>query len=127
VELRLERRLPFVHVAVEHNGGRLVLADVLVDTGSAGTVLRASLLANLGIRREPGEPTYTIRGVGGTEEVILRKIDLLTVGEMNVESLETEIAAMDYGFPIDGILGMDFLTSVGGVIDLGAMQLRAGA
>jgi len=31
---------------------------------------------------------------------------------------------MDYGFPIDGILGMDFLTSVGAIIDLDMMEIR---
>ena len=36
---------------------------------------------------------------------------------------DVEIGEMDYGFDIDGILGMDFLTMSGAVIDLGARTL----
>jgi hypothetical protein len=32
---------------------------------------------------------------------------------------------MEYGVELDGILGMDYLASVGAVIDLGQMELRA--
>ncbi len=32
---------------------------------------------------------------------------------------------MDYGVELDGILGMDFLASVGAVIDLARMEVRA--
>ena len=31
---------------------------------------------------------------------------------------------MDYGFYIDGILGMDFLRAAGAIVDLGALELR---
>ena len=44
-----------------------------------------------------------------------------------IEAFEIEVGAMDYRFEIEGILGMDFLTSVGAVIDLSRMQvLEAG-
>ena len=33
---------------------------------------------------------------------------------------------MDYGFPADGILGLDFLLHIGAVIDLEGLELRAG-
>ena len=34
---------------------------------------------------------------------------------------------MDYGFEIDGIIGMDFLTQVGAVIDLARLEVRLAA
>ena len=126
MELRLVHGLPIVSVSVRHGGSVLGFENVLLDTGSAGTVLKASMVARLGVRRTPEDPTFTIRGVGGTEEVIVRTLDSITISEVSVRGFPVEIGAMDYGFPIDGILGMDFLTQVGAVIDLGAMEIRAG-
>jgi len=31
---------------------------------------------------------------------------------------------MDYGFPIDGILGLDFLSAIGAAIDLKIFEIR---
>lgn len=125
MDLRLSHGLPVISVTVEHQGSALQHDNVLVDTGSAGTVLKASTMARLGITRRPDDPIFTIRGVGGTEEVIIRTLDCVSIGDMSVDGFPFEIGAMDYGFPIDGILGMDFLTQVRAVIDLGAMELRA--
>lgn len=126
MELRLYHGLPVVLAFVEHGGSVLELENVLVDTGSAGTVLKATSMERLGVSRRPDDPTFTIRGVGGTEEVIVRILDRISIGNVSVSGFPAEIGAMDYGFPIDGILGMDFLTQVGAVIDLGAMEIRAG-
>jgi hypothetical protein len=67
---------------------------------------------------------HTIRGVGGTELVYLRKVDFLTVGGRSIPNFELEIGGMDYGFEINGILGMDFLTASGAMINLRDMQVN---
>jgi hypothetical protein len=38
---------------------------------------------------------------------------------------EIQVGAMRYGFPLDGIVGMDFLLATRAVIDLDARELRA--
>jgi len=40
-----------------------------------------------------------------------------------VSDIKIQIGAMDYGFEIDMIVGMDFLTKVKAMIDLGGMTL----
>lgn len=64
-----------------------------------------------------------IRGIGGAEFVFSKRIDQLTIGEMAFLGFEIEIGAMDYGFPIDGIVGMDWLLPMRGMIDLGKLEL----
>lgn len=120
MELRLQHGLPFVSVTVEHGGATLELENVLLDTGSAGTVLKASTMARLGANRMPEDLTYTIRGVGGTEEVIIRTLDRTSIGDASVRRFLAEIATVENGFGIDAILGVDYLRAVGAVIDLGA-------
>lgn len=41
-----------------------------------------------------------------------------------MNEFKVEIGVMDYGFDINGIVGMDFLKAVGAVIDLNKMELK---
>jgi hypothetical protein len=43
---------------------------------------------------------------------------------MQVKAFTIQIGAMDYGFHIQGILGMDFLLQAGTVIDLKDLEIR---
>lgn len=125
MKLRLLDGLPFVSVAIIAQGHAMRLEAVLLDTGSAGTILAADRLAEIGLTYSPHDEVHRIRGVGGVEFVFTKRVEQLMVGELTVEDFTIEVGAMDYGFLIDGTLGMDFLKSVGAVIDLGDMEIRA--
>ena len=68
-----------------------------------------------------------IAGIGGTEAVFTRKLDRLQAGEQGLDEFLIEVGSMNYGFEINGILGMDFLTSSGAVIDLRRLTLEFSA
>lgn len=67
------------------------MKDVLLDTGSAGTIFSADAVDDVGVKIEPGEAVLS--------------------------AFEVEIGDMNYGMEIDGILGFDFIRSAGLVID----------
>jgi len=69
MQLTLKDDLPFTRVKVAYRGAEIEISDVLVDTGSATTILA------------------------------------------------------DYGFEINGILGMDFLLQTGAIINLRDLSL----
>ena len=71
----------------------------------------------------PDDPIHEIRGVGGIEVVFSKTIDYLSVGELAVEDFEVEIGAMEYGFEIDGIIGLDFLTRTKALINLDGLEI----
>jgi len=96
---------------------------VLVDTGSATTILAADVVASIHISPLPTDILHTIRGVGGREVVFTRRVDYFQVGEHTLPDLDIEVGGMDYGFEINGILGMDFLTRTGAIINLKEMSL----
>ena len=123
MRLTLRDELPFVTVAVHHHGVTAQVPDVLVDTGSASTLLNADVAASLGIVPEPADRLRTLRGVGGREVVFTRHIDRFEVGSKGLARFEVEIGGMDYGFAINGILGMDFLTVTGAVLNLRDLTL----
>ena len=124
VPLVLRHNLPFLSVRLHQDRQSLVLDSVLVDTGSASTVLSADSLFEIGISPRPQDRLRTLRGIGGTETVFTRTVDRLGVGDLAIDGMEIEVGGMDYGFEIRGILGMDFLLRTGAILDLDRRELR---
>jgi len=124
MRLTLEYGLPFITVALTYRGKQIEALNVLVDTGSARTTFAADVVAQIGLIPEPEDALLTVRGVGGAEIVFTRLVDRVQVGRRAVEQFEVEIGGMDYGFEINGILGMDFLTHTGAIINLHQLQLE---
>ena len=61
--------------------------------------------------------------MGGTEVVFTHCLDALQVGERSLTNFDIEVGGMDYGFAMHGILGMDFLTRAGAIINLREMTI----
>lgn len=124
MRLQLRDNLPFISINVKHQGKNIKIKNVLVDTGSGGTILAADVLSKIGIAPQADDTLHTIFGVGGSEVVFTRKIDELKVGEFTIKQFEIEIGGMDYGFNIQGIVGMDFLISAGAKINLEKLEIE---
>lgn len=124
MRIQVRDGLPYVTVTLRYRGQQLDLANVLVDTGSAGTLVAADQVLAVGLQYEAEDQVERIRGVGGAEFVFMKRVDRLTVGELQVSDFAIEVGAMDYGFALDGILGMDFLQQVGAVIDLSRLEIH---
>ena len=61
---------------------------------------------------------YRISGVGGLEFVFSKAIDSIKIGEKEADNFTLEIGAMDYGFELDGIIGLDLLQQMKAIINL---------
>jgi predicted aspartyl protease len=108
-----------------YDGRQIEIPKVLVDTGSASTVLSADMVSQAGLVPEPDDILHTIRGVGGAEVVFIRRVDRFQIGsEQGLDEFEIEVGGMDYGFEINGILGMDFLMGTGAIINLQDLRLE---
>lgn len=127
MKIRLVDDLPYVGVVLTYRGQQIRLDNVLVDTGSASTIVSADRVSEAGLQLEPDDAVHRIRGVGGSEFVFGKRVDKLSVGNLEVNDFEVEVGAMAYGFSIEGIIGMDFLFQVGAIIDLAQMQLYRSA
>lgn len=122
MRLNIRDGLPFISVTLVYREKTILLGNVLLDTGSAGSIFSIDRLAEVGIAFEANDPVHRIIGVGGAEFVFLKRVDNLRIGEtqdaLARSDYEIEVGLMDYGLPLEGIVGMDFLLSVGAVIDL---------
>jgi hypothetical protein len=124
MKIRIEHSLAYVEVVLAFRGRSLRLADTILDTGSGSTIFAADRLLEMGVVPEPHDALHRLRGVGGTEYAFTKRLDSLSVGEMEVADFEIEVGAMDYGFPADGILGLDYLLRTNALIDLRNLELR---
>ena len=123
MKLDLVDGLPYVTATLSYRQQVLTIKNVLVDTGSAGTVFTADTVLEVDLRLEAEDIVHCIRGVGGTEFVFTKRVDSLSIGAIEVKGFEIEVGAMAYGFDIQGIIGMDFLQQVGAVVDLAQLEI----
>lgn len=123
VKLELKYGLPLCKITLIYKGKSMVLKNVLIDTGSGGTVLKMDRVDELGITIEKDDTIETISGVGGVEFVYKKNIDRIKLGNLVISNFTIEVGVMDYGFEINGIIGMDFLKEVGAIIDLDKMAM----
>lgn len=124
MNIRMVGRLPFVNATLTYKGQEIELQDILLDTGSAASVFSADELMDLGVKPEPEDFLRKLLGVGGQEVVFTKRLDKLSLDKISVNNLIVQVGRMDYGFRIQGIIGMDFLLEVGAIIDFEKLDLR---
>jgi len=124
MRFRLQDDLPYVTVSLVYRNQPIAFDNVLLDTGSAGTIFSADKVLAIGLQLEPTDFIHRIRGVGGSEFVFTKRVDRIVLDDSSAGNFEVEIGAMNYGFEIDGILGTDFLRQVGAVIDFGQIEIH---
>lgn len=129
MQIALLYGLPFVRVILRNKGRSSVLDNVLIDTGSASTLFPITIAMNLGINFALGDERHRVSGVGGAEWVYPKRVDAIRIGDaINgplLRDFEVEVGAMEYGFPLDGIIGMDLLRRIGATLDLDSMTLTS--
>jgi Aspartyl protease len=123
MQLQIKHELPFITVKVVYKGSAIDISDVLLDTGSATSIFSADNVSKIHLIPSTEDILYTIRGIGGTEVVFSRSVDFIQVGKNKLSNFQIEVGGMDYGFEISGILGMDFLTEAGAIINLKKLEL----
>lgn len=115
--------LPFISIELKFRGEVLHLERVLLDTGSASTLLNADTVREVGMVPEEDDLVDIIRGVGGIEYVYTKSLDSITVDGTTLNNFQIEIGNMDYGLEIDGILGFNFMRQAGVIINANFMEL----
>jgi len=116
--------MPYVVATLVHHGSSLTLDHVLLDTGSITSVFRSDLVKPIGLTLEKSDPIRFMRGVGGREAVIEKRVDSISVGPHTLQNYTMQLGGLNYGMPLDGILGLDFLLAVGATLDLKTLDIR---
>lgn len=100
MKLNMIYGLPFVDAVFSHRGKDIAVSNVLIDTGSATTLLSAEVALELGLEPELTDTIQTMRGIGGKEFVYEKSIDKLTLDSAIVQMYTIQIGDMDSTIPV---------------------------
>ncbi|RHW38373.1 hypothetical protein D1B33_05685 [Lysinibacillus yapensis] len=123
-KLVIDEGLLLTDMEICYKGNNLHLNRVLIDTGSMSTVVAAVKAEKIGIMPEDKDIIYRISGVGGTELVYSKLIDYIKMESIKVENFSIEISAMDYGFELDAIIGLNLLQCMKAKINIDKLLLQ---
>ncbi len=123
-KLIIDEGLLLTDMELTFKGQSLLLRRVLIDTGSGSTVVSTDLAETIGIVAEENDMIYRISGVGGSEFVYSKTVDSVKIGDMKAENFSLEIGAMNYGFKLEGIIGLDLLQQIKAIINIGKLTLE---
>lgn len=126
VKSRMKKKynLPFTHMVIWNNGKSMFLENMLVDTGSASTILKLDKVDEIGLIATENDSFGSISGIGGKELIFYKTVEAVEVNGIRVNKFEVDIGHMNYGdFQIDGIIGMDLLQRLKAKIDTEEMIL----
>lgn len=121
----IEDGLLLTDMEITFNGQLLSLQRVLVDTGSGSTVVSTDLAESIGIVAEENDMIYRISGVGGSEFVYSKMVDSVRIGNMQTDDFAFEFGAMNYGFNLEGIIGLDLLQRLKAIINIDELTLQS--
>ena len=124
MKIEMSKGLPFVSLQITYTKQQIELNKVLLDTGSCSTIISSDRLHEIGLIYEPNDKIRQIRGVGGTEFVFTKELEQLKVDNHAISKFPIEVGLLDYGFELEGILGMDYLIKSKAIIDLASMKLQ---
>lgn len=60
----------------------MLIEDIILDTGSGGTVFKMDKVEEIGITIEDEDTIETISGIGGSEFVYKKEVDVIKIGEL---------------------------------------------
>jgi hypothetical protein len=118
MELKISYGLPFIDILVKHKGKEISISHILIDTGSAKSILSADILGTIGVYPSPKDRLRKVKGIGGNEIVFEKCIEFVIVDKCSIKNCTVQVGAMNYGFEINGILGIDYLTTSKAIIDI---------
>jgi predicted aspartyl protease len=99
---------------------------LLVDTGSNYTVVPVEMLEAIGCSPAASEEHVRIMPANGVVILPRVKVDALTVFEHRINGAELIAHDLPFSGPIDGLLGMDLLVTLGARIDIPAAEIEIG-
>jgi hypothetical protein len=126
-KITIAHRLPFVAVTIRANNQSLYLPNVLLDTGSAATIFKTDDLAQLGVHVDSSDRLRYTVGTGGLEVVVEKQITAVELGDLVISPFLIKLSGGNYGIPMDGIVGFDFLRTIRAVVDLHSLEVYRGS
>ncbi|QAT40586.1 retropepsin-like aspartic protease [Clostridium sp. JN-9] len=118
-KLSVKHGLLCTSIEIVHEGKRIKIYDVIVDTGAFHTILPPDIIDEMEISFADDDELIQSYGLGGGICSSVRKrIDEFSCGDMTIKDMKIDFGEIDPEERINGLLGLDFLQQAGIIIDL---------
>lgn len=119
IKLRYQSYLLFCSLDLKLNSQNFHLQNVLIDTGSATTLINADY-----ILLDGNEKIKNAQGIGGYERILVKNFEALDLNDISLKNISLSIGDMDYGIDIDLLIGLDILKILNASINIKSMTLE---
>lgn len=117
-KLNFKDGLLYTDITIMHDGRKVVVDDVIVDTGAFHTIISPQFLDELDVGFSDDDGLIKASGYGGTVCYSVRKkIDKLICSDIELENIKLDFGEIDPNERVNGLLGLDFLRRAGVIID----------
>ncbi|MDN4493462.1 retroviral-like aspartic protease family protein [Ureibacillus aquaedulcis] len=123
-KLIIDGGLLLTDMEIQYKERNIHLTRVLIDTGSSCSIISSEIAESIGIFPEADDPIYRVCGVGGSEIVYAKVLDSITIGHIKTEQIQIEIGSMNYGFDLDGIIGLNLLKRLKASINIEKLVIQ---
>ncbi len=115
--------LLFTTLKLAYQGKIGIVKNVIIDTGASHSILSPDSVRELGMEYDDEDQIVTSFGLGGRQYAFVKKVERVEFGPFRVNSCNMDFCVIDQTGRVNGLLGLDLLSSVGAVIDLKNMLL----
>lgn len=124
MKLEYKNGLLFVDMNIEYKGKKVLLKNVVLDTGAAHTIINPDGVYELGIKAEADDTFITMYGIGGEHYAYRKNIDSVSIGSKQLDNTNIDFGIIDEEGHINGLLGLDILFKLGVTINLKELKLE---
>lgn len=126
MKIRLFNGLPIIEVLFAYQHESVLLPNVLLDTGCAVTIFDIDLIEPTGLTIDPVKGrAVRMYGIGGQSELSFQQsIHSLTLNHHVLDNFVVQLGQTKEPYGFDGILGVDFLSTLQLNIDFKYMVVR---
>ena len=124
--IRIEDGLPLASVELAYNDRKIILHNVLIDTGCAVTIFDTDVIAEIGVHIDfaKGIPT-TMYGVGGKGEVCYQQeVSGLSIDNQFLNDFNIQLGTVQDMYGFDGLIGIDFMVETRLVLDFHTLETK---
>lgn len=101
---------------IQNNGYTKIINNVVIDTGAVESILSSKAVHEIGIKVTASDETAVTRGAGGAKMRYFYKT--IEVSNVVFNNIKMDFDNIDPSGEINGLIGLDLLTSLHAVIDI---------
>ena len=119
INIEFRDGLLFTSIEVIFRGKRLIVDNIVIDTGAAESILSPDAVEEIGIFAELDDYVHSFYGLGGSlHNFFSKQIDGIVWGTLNLKKQKLDFGVVDPQGHINGLLGLDVLITAKAIINL---------